>query len=749
MVTLLPHQDPTLLAHILSDPSQAAEFSAGQIDLLIQMGTVLSLEELANPQAYAVLVNAAASHPIQKIREQAYHALMRRSLAGDRQSADALFTLAIEHEHLPARQYIVASGLQSERPALKALLDWLLSLEDSRAADLKLAAQAFFEDASPTLRDRILALATRSSRYRSWGRLLENLAAKNAVSYQNVVSIYPTLTEPERVICRQYLYAAAKTDLDAREAFCALFIHHDDHEVRDAILQSGWLPADMGMQALFYFLTGQVEHYQVFDFDHRLLVGAYENAGKALRRRLLNYSRQSGQIEWLRTVSQVADIRYLTDLADADWDASINRLFENGRYSDLWKLSHTAPALWSAAIISRLAIANWKPAGRAESETFDLLSRLAQNCWQRPLDLRPTSTFHAPADDLTCLAFSPKFNLLAGGTSGQHIYLWEIPGGDLRFPALIGPATVTRALAFSPDGEHLVAADGDKRIRIFRHSTGQVIKTIEGHHGLVRAIAIHPSGRILASAGFDGQVRTWRFPIGSELKRMDTDIHENFCLAILADGETMVSAGIGFNLSLWKLNEGILLRHIPSGSNGIVQLAAGQSSELFATAGRDRVISIWNATSGLLVRKFSLQPAAVNGLAFFPGDQMLASASADGTIYLWNVSTPDPIARLKSHTSSIVSMILASDGETLISADISGEIKYWNFSTLVWTRLPFQPGHRLPVDQLQARLRQPGLPVGEKHWLEFTSALWQWSRRFDIEISEPVTIRLGEFDIEL
>jgi WD40 repeat protein len=170
---------------------------------------------------------------------------------------------------------------------------------------------------------------------------------------------------------------------------------------------------------------------------------------------------------------------------------------------------------------------------------------------------------------------------------------------------------------------------------------------------------------------------------------------------------------------------------------------------LFATAGRDRVIAVWNATSGLLVRKFTTPVAAVNGLAFFPGDQMLASASADGSIYLWNVSSPEPIARLSSHNSSIVSMLLAADGETLISADTSGEIKYWNFSALIWTRLPFQPGHQLPMEQLQARVKKSDLSVSEKHWLEFTNALWQWSRRFDIEVSEPVTIRLGEFDIEL
>jgi len=746
---VLPYQNPSLLANVLSDPSQAAEFTPGQIDLLIQLGAILSLEELASREAYYALAQAAANHPILKVREQAYQALVRRCQAGAGDAADAMYTLALEFEHLPSRQYILASGIQPQRPALKALLDWLVSLEDNRPVDVKLAAEAFFDSQSAGLRARILTLAARSPRHRAWGRLLESLASQTEIGYQNAVALFPSLTEPEREICRQSLLQAASSDEHARAAAIDLFILHDDRTARDAVRQAGWLPADMSVKAMFYFLTGQLEHYQVLDFDHRLLSAAYENASKTLRRRLLNFSRQSGQIEWLRSVSQAADVRYLSDLADADWEASIKRLFENGRMNELWRMSHTAPALWSASILARLSTAGFRPSSSVELETFEHLVRLAQDCWQRPLDLRPAAAFHAPADDLTCLAFSPKYNLLAGGTSGQHIYIWEIPGGDLRFPALFGPATITRALAFSPDGEHLVAADGDKRIRIFRHATGQVIKTIEGHTGLVRALALHPSGRILASTGFDGQVRTWRFPIGSELKRMDTDIRENFCLAILADGETMVSAGLGFNISLWKLNEGILLRRIPSGSNAIVQLAAGRSTELFATAGRDRVLCVWNATSGLLVRKFAPLTAAISGIAFFPGDQMIASSSSDSTIQIWNISAPDPIATLTSHSGAIVSMVLAPDGETLISADSTGEIKYWNFSTLVWVRQAYQPGQNLPAEAIQQRLRQPDLPPAEKRWLEFTSALWQWSRRFDIGIAEPVTIRLGEFDIEL
>jgi WD40 repeat protein len=746
---LFSSNDLNKLSQILADPNQAAGLSQPQLDAIIQFGAISALESDGSPAASQNLAIAICGQAAPEIRDQAYKALLRLCAAGSPTAADALFWLALEHDHLAAKQHILATNLNPGKRSLQALLHWFSALEDNRTVDLALATQAYFVEASPGLRERVLAAASHTSRFRTWGRMLEALMRGQSDQYETVITLYPSLSETERKICRDFLTQQALEDQEAREALFSLFILYEDTDARDALLAAAYLPSDSSRQALFLFLTNQVASYQDLDFDHNLLVYAYEHASKALRRRILTFSRQTGQIEWLRAISQAADVRYLSDLGDADWEAAINRLFETERYPELWRLTQNAPARWSAVILARLAKNDWKPTSAADKENFTALATLAQECWRKPLDLQPIHTFHAPSDDLTCLALDTRHSLLAGGTTGQHIYLWQIPSGDLNFPSLIGPANITRALAFSPDGEFLATADGDQRIRVFRNGSGQVVKTIEGHRGLVRALAIHPSGRILASAGFDGQIRTWRFPIGSELKRMDSDIRENFCLAILADGETLVSGGVGWNLNVWKISEGTLLRRIPAGSEGIVYLASAHASDLFASAGRDRAISVWNSNSGLLVRRFSLQPSAISGMAFLPDDHMLVTAGGDGALYLWNLSSNEPIARLKSHSNAIVAMTISTDGQTLVSADSSGELKLWNFSALVWTRRSFQPGQPIPLQELQDRLKVPGLPAGEKSWLEFTAALWQWIRRFDIELAEPFTIPLGEFDIEL
>lgn len=740
--------DVSSLARILNDPSEAAKLASSEFDLLLQMGAVHMLDQLRDPAGMPFLMNAAAEHARPEIREAAFAVLMRLS-AQDSTCADAMYLLALEYDHLPARQHILANDLRPCRSELKALLDWQSALDNDRSVDLEAVTTAFFSPLSPSLRERILASAARSPRFRRWGKLIGALDRGGVEGFKEVVFLFPTLTERERKIARDRLSTAALADQSARDAICSLFIYHEDLEAQKMSNNAGWLPDDATLRTLFLFLSGQNEALKDLDFDGSLLVGAYEAADKSLRRRLLAYSRRTGQVEWLRAVSRSADVRYLSDLGDADWESVLSRLNSSERYHDLWRLAQSAPPKWSAAILARLALSPWQPDSAAHRSMYEHLVPLAMACQNQSLELRPTHRFNAPSENITCLAVDPRHQLLAAGTTTQTIYLWELPHGSLHFPSLSGPTPVTRALSFSPDGEILAAAGGDQRIRLFKHASGQVIKTLEGHRGLVRSVVVHPNGRVLVSAGFDGALRSWRFPLGVEVRRMDTDVKENFTLAVLPENDIVVSAGAGWNISLWKLADGALLRRIPSGSDGILHLAAGQSSELVASAGRDRALSVWNALTGLLVRRFSLHPTPIIGLAFFPGDQILVTLGQDGRIFLWSLASSEPLAVLATGDSGANAMALSADGKTLVTASASGRLSVWDCSILLWTTRPQLPGRPLPLENLEDRLKSASLSPGEKHWLEFTAALWHWTRRYDIELGEPAPINFEDFDIQL
>ena len=123
--------------------------------------------------------------------------------------------------------------------------------------------------------------------------------------------------------------------------------------------------------------------------------------------------------------------------------------------------------------------------------------------------LRGESSFYS-------LAIAPDGQTLASGDSENTVWLWNIPGGDIRFklpsPKGEGPrsADLVWRVAFSPDGLLLASAGGDQKVRVWYVSSGELLATLRGHAAAVTSLAFSQNGRWLASGGLDARVILWR-----------------------------------------------------------------------------------------------------------------------------------------------------------------------------------------------------------------------------------------------
>jgi len=718
-------------------------------DDLLRKGAILALQEGGSPEAISLLGRMARDAATSDIRISALFALRSLADSGAVPAVDEIYQLALQGQIPAARQMVLTAYWKPGQPAIKAIFDWLVAVENGNEPDinLELLTEGFLSFSTPSLQALILNRAAQT-RFRNWAQMVSRIATPDQ-DLKNLIDLYPDLSQVEQQICLAYLEKLAQDYQEAQFVLCSLFIEHDDRDARDITIRNAYLPEQPYEQALYYFLVGDQARYQQIDFNHNLLVTAYEASSRALRRRLLAYSRQTGQINWMSAINQSSQVRWLADLSDRDWDLAVRNLASQERFPELWRLAQVAPPVWSAGILVRLHKSQWKPESASDQEGFRSLVNLAEICLRDTLDIQPAQKLMALSDEVLSLALHPGGSLLAAGSSGQPIFIWQLPEGELHFPALIGPASSTRAIQFSLDGELIIAASGDQHVRLFRHKNSQLIKTLEGHRGLIRAMALHPNGRLLVTTSFDGAIRLWRFPMGTLVKSVISPVKEMFAAEILAKGDLLATGGAGSQVTIWNLPEGNRLRSLPADPGGVLHLAASPASDLLAVAERTRRITIWNAVNGNLVHQLPEQADPVAGLHFHPNEQILISVSDKGTIKLWNLNSGSSLFTFDTPHRTVNATCLAMDGQTLVTADGTGAINLWNLASFVWLHTPYQPGASLPLEQIARRMVDKSVSPAEISWLRFTETLWKWIRRYEIEIGEPMVIELGEFDIEL
>ena len=74
---------------------------------------------------------------------------------------------------------------------------------------------------------------------------------------------------------------------------------------------------------------------------------------------------------------------------------------------------------------------------------------------------------------------------------------------------LTGHSNSVISMSFSPDGQTLASSSGDKTIKLWNLSTGQVLRTLTGHSDNVYSVSFSPDGQTLASSSGDKTIKLW------------------------------------------------------------------------------------------------------------------------------------------------------------------------------------------------------------------------------------------------
>jgi WD40 repeat protein len=91
------------------------------------------------------------------------------------------------------------------------------------------------------------------------------------------------------------------------------------------------------------------------------------------------------------------------------------------------------------------------------------------------------------------VAFSPDGKILASGSNGGYVRLWDVASRRLRGHPLTGHTGPVFSVVFSPDGKTLATASGDGTVRLWDVATGrQIGEPLAGHSGAIGAVVFSP-----------------------------------------------------------------------------------------------------------------------------------------------------------------------------------------------------------------------------------------------------------------
>ncbi len=250
------------------------------------------------------------------------------------------------------------------------------------------------------------------------------------------------------------------------------------------------------------------------------------------------------------------------------------------------------------------------------------------------------------------VTLSPDRSRVAGVNAARKLAVWDAATGreGCVLPAL-GAAQAARA--FSPDGGVLYTAERGGPVRAWDTHSGKELPPFDKGKRVTRALAVSPDGRWLAAAehpealgGQQGGVTVWDLRGGREAHRLRLGARPAWCLAFSPDGTLLAAVGGQFParegrdafVAAWDLRTGkerVLHAGLPARLGAAAFSAEGR---LLATGGDDGAVRLWEVATGQERHRFVGHASGVYSVAFSPDGKVVAAGSADAPVFLWDMT---------------------------------------------------------------------------------------------------------------
>jgi WD40 repeat protein len=290
------------------------------------------------------------------------------------------------------------------------------------------------------------------------------------------------------------------------------------------------------------------------------------------------------------------------------------------------------------------------------------------------------------------MAFTPDGAVLAsagGNAEDLAIRLWDVASGQ-SIRKLDGHSGIVWGLAFSPDGQLLVSVSSDSTAKIWDWRNGTLIQSLDFPAEVV-SVSFSPDGQILAVGGVDepqGDVQhaaIWTFSVGSWKPLLKFPEYWNITAMVYSpDGRWLVGGGTSRNVQIWRTGDGtsvFTLNH----AHQVLDAAISPDGSTVATATcqvtvndecTEGAVWLWNLSTGRLINKLKGFPDVVESVAFSVDGSSLIAASRDGILRVYATSNYQPQFEATPPGGNGM-MTLSPDGGLLATGGANGAVHLW------------------------------------------------------------------------